>query len=310
MAREKSALSIPQSARPPSLPVYESAQPTPRLLPSLQPVRTILMADPACFDVVYEINAHMTGNIGSVDRTRARAQWEALLRAFEELGLPVAVVPAVEGLPDLVFSANQSFPLRDGSRRVVLSQMALPPRRAEVAHFEAWYRERGFSCIELSKGAVLEGMGDVLWHPGRRLAYAGWGFRTQRASLDLLSASIDAPVMALHLVDDRFYHLDTCLSPLDETCALYVEEAFTAEGLALIRTLFPDAVAIPAEEAVRGFACNGSVVAGHFVVQRGCSTAVKAALSRGLGVVEVETSEFMKSGGSVGCMHLRLGEVI
>ncbi|TNE92547.1 MAG: amidinotransferase [Deltaproteobacteria bacterium] len=273
-----------------------------------EPDRSVLMADPSFFDVEYVINAHMAGQIGQVDRKRARRQWQALHDVFEAIGLHVSVAEGVLGLPDLVFTANQSFPVRDGTRRVVLSQMALPPRRAEVAHIARHFEERGFECLALPEGSVLEGMGDVLWHPGRRFAYAGWGFRTQRASLDAFADAIGAPVLALKLVDERFYHLDTCLAPLDESCALYVEEAFTPEGRAAIRTCFPDAVAVPVDEAARGFACNGVTTRGHFIVQRGCAFSTSVARSRGLSVVEVETGEFLKSGGSVGCLHMRLQE--
>lgn len=267
-----------------------------------------LMTDPAHFDVEYVINPHMAGHLGGVDRLEARRQWDALASALESVGLALSVVPAVEGLPDMVFAANQSFPLRDGSRRVVLSQMAMPPRQPEVAHFDAHYAAHGFECLHLPQGSVLEGMGDVLWHPGKRYAYAGWGFRTHRPALDALAELIDAPVLALRLLDDRFYHLDTCLAPLDDSCALYVEEAFEPEGVAAIRRCFPEAVAIPLEEGARGFACNGVSTRGHFIVQRGSPFSTSVARSRGLEVVEVETSEFLKSGGSVGCLHIRLQE--
>jgi N-dimethylarginine dimethylaminohydrolase len=291
-----------------SLPALDRLAAPPLFAESRARDASVLMADPGHFDVEYVINPHMAGHVGGVDRALARTQWEALRDVFEGLGLQVTVVDGVPGLPDLVFTANQTFPLRDGTRRVVLSQMALPPRRPEVAHIAAHYEAHGFTCLALAEGSVLEGMGDVLWHPGRRFAYAGWGFRTHRPSLDAFAELIGAPVLALELIDARFYHLDTCLAPLDESCALYVPEAFTPEGLVLIRACFPEAVAVPVEEAARGFACNGVVTRGHFIVQRGCEVATSVAHSRGLEIVEVETSEFLKSGGSVGCMHIRLQE--
>lgn len=290
------------------MPVTETVDITPSQAAVRTPARSVLMADPTHFDVEYVINAHMEGQIGCVNRVIARLQWEALAQVFRDLGLQISVIPAVEGLPDMVFSANQSFPLCDGSRGVVLSQMARKERRDEVAHFAAHYADSGFECLALPPRHVLEGMGDVLWHPGRRFAYAGWGFRTRRASLDAFAALIDAPVLALHLVDERFYHLDTCLAPLDEQCALYVREAFDEEGIAAILTCFPEAVAIPVDEAAYSFACNGVSVLGHFIVQAGCLVANEVARARGLVVVEVETGEFLKSGGSVGCLHIRLGE--
>lgn len=287
---------------------FDTPHSTPERAAPREADRSVLMADPEHFDIEYVINAHMAGHIGDVDTDRARKEWQALADVFVDLGLELAVLPAVEGFPDFVFAANQSFPLRDGTRRVVLSNMAQAPRRGEVPHYRDFYLAHGFTCLELPPGQILEGMGDVLWHPERRFAYGAWGFRTQRRALDLLATLIEAPVLALELVDQRFYHLDTCLAPLDARCALFVEQAFTREGVASIRACFPEAVAIPVEEGAVGFACNGVATRGHFIVQAGCPEAVAVARDRGLEVIELDTSEFRKSGGSVGCLHMRLQE--
>ena len=105
----------------------------PELLPRPLEVR-VLMADPAFFDVLYVINPHMAGNIGSVDKGLARRQWEQVRDAYAGIGFPIELIQGVEGLPDLVFMANQSFPgqLPDGRWAAILSYMHAPERRAEV----------------------------------------------------------------------------------------------------------------------------------------------------------------------------------
>jgi len=282
--------------------VYEHALPNVVQCAVLPASTMVLMADPAYFDVVWAINPHMKP--GSVNRGLAVEQWRVLRGALASAGLPVEVVPAVEDLCDLVFTANQSFPVRDGSGRVLLSRMKAEERQPEVGEVAAAWTRLGRTVEALPGEAVFEAGGDALWFPGRRLILCGHGFRTDRVALDALAVAADVPVVAFELVDPRFYHLDTCLCPLDDRCALVVPSAFTTAGLERIEQLFPEWVAVPEAEGLR-FACNGAVVGGHFLVQAGNPAAIVAAESRGLRVVSLDTSEFIKSGGSVTCLHMR-----
>lgn len=272
----------------------------------------VVVADPAHFDVLYVINPHMAGNIGSVDKAAARQQWEALCAAYRRCGYPVEVIAPVAGLPDLVFMANQSFPgqLPDGRWAAVMSTMHNVQRRDEVPVVAAWYHGRDALTLALSGDEPplhFEGMGDAAWVPGRRVIVGGWGFRTERVAYTHLSAIFGVPVLALELVDPRFYHADTCVQLIDEQTALYVPEAFSEKGRALLAAAFPRLAAVPVEEAVSGLSCNGHCPDGeHFIVQAGNPQTAQIARDLGLEVIEVETSEFLKSGGSVYCMKLML----
>ncbi len=268
----------------------------------------VLMADPAFFDVLYVINPHMAGNIGAVDKARARGQWEQVRDAYAGIGFPIEVVEGVAGLPDLVFMANQSFPgqLPDGRWAAYLSYMHAPQRRAEVDVVARWYEGRGALTFQLSDPTLpFEGMGDAAWVPGRRAIVGGYGFRTDRRAYDELAERFCVPTLALKLVDDRFYHLDTCLQLIDDQTALVVPGAFDAQGLELLEKAFPRLVEVPEDEAAHGLACNGHCPDGqHFIVHRGAPRTVAAVRKLGLTPIEVDTSEFLKSGGSVYCMKL------
>ena len=230
-------------------------------------------------------------------------------RHLPGLGYPVHVVAPVEGLPDLVFVANQSFPakLPDGRWVVVRSNMRSPMRQPEVEILATWYEsQRQAVTIGLGDDHAFEAKGDARWHPGRELIHCGFGYRTQRPALGVLSDLLQVPVVALELVDPNFYHLDTCLCPLDEVTALVVEEAFTEQGLALLRAAFPQAIRVPYDEAMN-FAANGNCPDGrHFVVQQGNPVTVARVREAGFTLIELDTSEFMKSGGSVFCMTMML----
>lgn len=278
----------------------------------LPAARGVLMVAPDAFDVVYDINPHMRdadGALRQIDPARARAGWDALRRTYESLGYPVSVLPAAADLPDMVFAANQAlpFPGRDGEGPgVLLSSMRHPERRPEVEQFRQWFAGRA-EVLELSRPDLcLEGHGDLLWFPGRRLLFGGHGFRTDRAALDEVAERLAAPVLALELRDPRFYHLDTCLCPLAPGRALWVPDAFDEAGRALLQKLFADLHA-PTEDEAGLLACNAHCPDGRNVlIEAGCRTTAAALEERGFRVHPVDTGEFLKAGGSVFCLKTML----
>jgi N-dimethylarginine dimethylaminohydrolase len=71
----------------------------------------------------------------------------------------------------------------------------------------------------------------------------------------------------------------------------------------LIRGVFADVIAIDESEAVQWLACNATAFPGKVVViQAGAARTVFELERRGFTVRQVETGEFLKSGGSVFCM--------
>ncbi|HYE96303.1 MAG TPA: arginine deiminase-related protein [Rubricoccaceae bacterium] len=278
-------------------------------LPPLPRPTRVLMTTPEHFQVHYVINPHMEGHLGEVDVDRARAQWDALRAAYEGVGVEVHTVPGQPGLPDMVFCANQTLPFQTpgGERGVVLSRMHAEQRKAEVPFYADFFQGRGYEVHPLDEDLPgdFEGMGDALWHPGRYLLWGGYGYRTDRQVYDRLAERFGFPVLPLSLTDPDFYHLDTCLCPLDEDTALYYPGAFDDEGLALLRAHFPRLIETPEEDARRRFACNAHCPDGeHVLIQRGCAETNRRVREAGFEVVELDTDEFLKSGGSVFCMKL------
>ncbi|MCB9916093.1 MAG: amidinotransferase [Planctomycetes bacterium] len=284
-------------------------------LPTLPPFDAAWMADPRDFTVEYAINPHMRaagGELNEVDRAAARAEWAALREAFERLGVAVDVLPPLDGHPDLVFCANPGLPVprevTGGVDEWVPSRMASAQRAGEVAHLAAFAEARGWRVAPLTGAAArFEGTGDGLWHPRRRLLWGGVGPRTEASAWEELAARYALPVVRLRLADPDFYHLDTCLALVAKDACLWYPPAFDAAGRALVERLVPRAIAVDEEAARRGFACNAWSPDGRRVVlQRGAEEVVRALRAADLEPVEVETSEFRKSGGSVFCMKLAL----
>jgi N-dimethylarginine dimethylaminohydrolase len=288
-------------------------------LPSRPTHATAALVDPAFFDLVYDINPHMDGE---VDSERARRQWEELRTVYERqapdvrvldpaavwdrVGTEVEVSPPSER-PDMVFVANHALPAPEGDR-LVLARMATPERAGEPAYFEAWARQQGYA-VEPAPTARFEGAGDAIWHPGRRLLWGGHGVRTDRQAYDELADRLDSAVVPLELVDERYFHLDLCLLPLSETEALVQPDAFTGRALDSLDAVFESIIEAPADESLDSFAVNGEVIDDTVVAGSGAPETASRLETAGYDVVSVETGEFRKAGGSVGCLTLWLGPV-
>jgi len=268
----------------------------------------VLLCPPDAFEVREVKNPFMEGQIGRVDRAAARRQWEALRAAFVSIGLRVETIPAAPGLEDMVFTANQTFVGLDaaGARVCVPSLMRHPSRRREVPHFVRWFAARGYR-VERIEAARFEGSGDAIWQPRRRAILGGVGPRTSAEAYPALARIFGAEVVTVDLATEDFYHLDTCLCAVDERTAMLHPPAFTTAGLRAIRARFERIVEVDEEEARRSMACNAAAFFGtHVVMQRGAERAASRLRALGYEVVEVDTSEFLKSGGSVFCLKQSL----
>jgi N-dimethylarginine dimethylaminohydrolase len=277
-------------------------------LPSLPRPNRVVLTTPTHFDVKYVINPHMSENVGTVNKEVAFQQWKALRATYTALDVSPVVMNGRPGLPDMVFCANQTLPFYqpDRDRRgVVLSRMHAEQRRDEVPYFADMFSEQEYAVEELPEDLDVdfEGMGDAIWHPGRFLLWGGYGFRTEPAAYEALSELLDVPVILLELQDPDYYHLDTCFCPLDSEHVLIAPAAFDNEGRALIEKGFDTIIEAPDEEARHQFACNAHCPDGkHVLIQEGCEGTTERLRKEGFVPVELDTSEFLKAGGSVFCM--------
>src|SRR5258708_28586294 len=203
-----------------------------------------LMTDPAAFEVCYQINPWMRPDAWRADHAEAaRAASAALRAALIAAGANVETIGAVRGLPDLVFPANAAVVL-DG--RVLLARCRHPERQVEGAVFGSVFarlKARGLvrDLVDLPEGVFQEGAGDCIWDADRHLFWAGFGPRSNKASVGVIGRAFGEEVAALELPSDRSYHLDTYFCPLAGGKVLYYPEAFTVEAQATIRERVPEA---------------------------------------------------------------------
>lgn len=277
----------------------------------------LLMCAPAHFAVRYSINPWMdpiawakeAARDGGAAHVKSEQQWAALYAVLIEAGAAVEAVPPVDGLPDLVFTANAAVVLNGTA---LLARFRYPERQGEEPVFARAFeslRARGLitRALSMPKDVVLEGAGDCLFDAARDLFWMGYGPRSDASAAGVVAETFGVPTVSLQLVDPRFYHLDTALCPLPSGDMIYYPAAFTAEGRAAIEARVPVAqrVALSEEDAVQ-FAAN-AVCVGQTVVMSRCSDALRAQLAaRGYAVVETLLDTFLQSGGSAACLTLRL----
>jgi len=272
----------------------------------------VLMCPPTYFNVESVQNPFMDGKVGTVDKELAKKQWQDLKEIYTELGCEVKTVEAVENLEDMVFAANQVLPGIDDNGKLfaLLGEMRHEKRRREVPWYRQWFLSNGYRVLTLADGLEanapvprFEAQGDAIWHPSRKFLWGGFGSRTDKESYPIISKLLNIPIVLLKLADPRFYHLDTCFCAINEDTVMIFEGAFDAEGLALIKHFFKNVIAVSEKDALN-FALNAVPIKDNVILQKGSEQTVESLRKYGLNPIEVDTSEFMKSGGSVFCMKM------
>jgi len=190
-------------------------------------------------------------------------------------------------------------------RTAVVSRFRYPERQREEAHFENWFREHGYEVLTLEQGLFFEGAGDLLGFP--ECWFGGYRQRSDIRAFPFLGERFHREIIPLELVDNRFYHLDTCFCPLSGGDLLYFPPAFDRYGQTAIAERIPAErrLSVPEDEALK-FACNAVCVEQHVVLPSGCPTTERLLQAKGYRTHAVALDEFMKSGGSAKCLTLAL----
>ncbi|HEV2472058.1 MAG TPA: arginine deiminase-related protein, partial [Chthonomonadales bacterium] len=201
--------------------------------------------------------------------------------------------------PDMVFTANAGIAFE---KRLILSNFRHPQRQLEAPHFRAWFEHRGYTVDAPPCEDLFEGEGDALF--AGNVLLAGYLKRSDIAAHRWIADRLGVQVLSLELVDDRWYHLDTCLFPLTTDTVVYYPGAFDSYGVKVIEHNFKT-IRVETDEALR-FACNAINLGRSIVMPAGCPRIGAALQDLGYEVHAVELSEFLKAGGAAKCLVLYL----
>lgn len=281
------------------------------------------MCPPDFYGIHYEINPWMDVS-RQADHAVAVEQWQALHKHILDAGANVSLLAPVEGLPDLVFTANAAMihhrrtdiPVRPADttedamptdRNVrptaLMSRFRHRQRQGEEPYDRRWFAEHGFTVVDVPEHFSFEGAGDALFC-GDTL-YAGYRMRSDAAGHQQIGRLLGCRVIPVELVDTRYYHLDTCFCPLNTQEAIWYPPAFDEYGQRAITTHIASLIEVERTEAER-FACNAVVIGKRVITNTGCDTLHAALAARGYEPVATPLDEFAKAGGSAKCLTLRL----
>ena len=253
------------------------------------------MCKPLYFDSFdYVINPWM--NPKTINKEQAMKQWQKLVQTYKNLGIAIEVIDQKEGNPDMVFATDQGIVQ---GKKVLLSRFWCDERKNESTHYEKWFEENGYTISYLPNGVFFEGNGDSFFWKDKLLI--GVGYRADDKTCNAVSKLLDREVVAIEIVDPAFYHLDVGFFPLNTDTAFYYPPAFSEKSRGVLKKLVPNLIEFTKEEAY-GF-CGNSVATDHHVVhQKGNETFRNKLKKLGYLSLEVDTSEFMKSGGGIHCL--------
>ena len=263
----------------------------------------LLVCNPAYFNIDYEINPWMSiGN--DVDPSLASIQWEKMCSRLTLVGANLKYIEPMYGYPDMVFTANAGLV---HGKTIILSNFKHAERRGEKAFFKDWFLKNGYRVIELPDSICFEGEGDALFFEGT--LFMGYGFRTDLECHSIISKALDVEVVSCELVDPRFYHLDTCFLPIKNRI-VYYREAFSGRSQEIMLRKLVDIgnevgeldVLNVHEDQAKDFLCNSIEVNNKII-----SPSDMFSLSfSGRKTFTCNMSEFLKSGGAIKCLTLRL----
>jgi N-dimethylarginine dimethylaminohydrolase len=264
--------------------------------------RTLLLCPPEYYGIEYEINPWMHKERGA-DRGVTETQWKALYETLMRLGAEIELIAPRPGLPDMVFTANAGLV---AGKRAIVSNFRHKERQGEAEHFGKWFERRGFEVVRLPEGLIFEGEGDALFCGD--VLFCGYRFRSDIRSHEKLGTLLERLVISVELVDDRFYHLDTCFCPLPDGSAVWFRGAFDNYAQGAIRQHVRELIDVSEDEAAR-FACNAVVLERNIILPAGCPQLEKALGERGYRTHPVMMGEFLKSGGACKCLVLMVPQL-
>jgi len=268
--------------------------------------RSYLMCRPEHFTVSYTINPWMEP-ANPTDTAKAVAQWQTLYDTYLALGHDVQLIDPIEGLPDMVYTANGGFIIDNVAYG---AKFRFAERVPEGPAFMEWFGANGFEVA--SPVEVNEGEGDFLLVGDTILA--GTGFRSTGDSHRELREVFGKEVVSLNLVDPRFYHLDTAISVLDpvqgpggveKANIAYLPGAFDDDSRRILEERYPDAILV-ADEDGAVFGLNSASDGLNVIISPRAKGFEAQLRERGYNPVLVDLSELLLGGGGIKCCTLEL----
>jgi len=226
-----------------------------------------------------------------VDVDLAMRQWEGYVAALQDAGWETLEVSPADDCPDSVFVEDTVVMYGD---RAVVTRPGADERKPETAPVADLLGVLGYDVVSIEAPGTLDG-GDVLKHGGT--VWVGMGGRTNRSGLDQLTAYLEPH--GAHVVPvpvSKVLHLKSAVTALpDGTVVGY-------EPLVDDPQVWESFLAVPEESGSHVVLLGGDTV----LMSSDAPDSRTLFEERGLDVIAVDISEFIKLEGCVTCLSVRL----
>lgn len=238
--------------------------------------------------------------------TDAQRQWDRFMETLCCAGdVALVDVDADASAPDRVFTGTAAL---INGKLAVLSSSRHPARRRQRETFREALLGAGLAATSLRQ-TYFEGAADTLFDRVRPLCYAAYHRQMERSALLELQELVGCRVVALHLADDRFSHLDAALCPLGSGHVLAYLPAFSAHAqLLLRRAVEPEYLIEVGEEDAGALACSAVEVGASLIVHRASRVLRERLNAAGYRLFCTDLGEFVAAGGSAKNLTLRLDD--
>jgi dimethylargininase len=226
-----------------------------------------------------------------VDVELAMRQWDDYIAALESSGWEIIQVPPMEECPDGVFIEDDVVMYGD---QAIVARPGADERKPETAGIADLLGELGYDVVSIEAPGTLDG-GDVLKHDGN--VWVGVGGRTNQSGVEQLAAFL-APYGA-HVIPvpiSKVLHLKSAVTALpDGTVVGY-------QPLVDDPSVWPSFLDVPEPSGSHVVLLGGDTI----LMSTDAPDSQKLFEERGLDVVAVDISEFIKLEGCVTCLSVRL----
>lgn len=262
--------------------------------------KDLFLCPPTYLELNYEINPWMKKGT-PFSRERALEQWEKLVASYRAVDAPgrIEICPPKEGLTELCFFGDSVF-LCEG--KALFGMFRHAEREPERPYVKEFLLARGFRGRDVPQGVVFEGAGETMrW---RDKILFGFGKRSDEVVRHFLRQTFRKDIVDFEMENASYYHLDTALFPIHDDLIAYYPGAFGPIDTATIESFDCEKIKISEDDA-KLLACNGLVWGEVVFVSKGTKGLERELDRRGLDVVEIDVSEFLKFGGGIKCLTLQ-----
>ena len=251
------------------------------------------------------------------DKERIKKQHTTLINAFHNSDHILYTLPShTTQLPDIVFCANAGLFLpRLLTPIVLLPNMKFPHRKKELPFLIQMFKEIGIPTIKYPGKEPFEGQAELKWFYGGTKAVCGYGYRSTRQTyveLERFFEKIyeDPPeLLVLPILSSQYYHLDVAMLEYDDSKCIVHKRAFSPASIKKLEAFLGTTVTVI--DTDDSFCLNAVVDGPRLITHKLTDMTLKPLFEKvtGCRVVEVDTSEFENSGGSVRCLTLDILDI-